>query len=74
MGGEGVMTLAEIAGLILLLAGIAMLFTTKIGYGDPETAKYLISSGLILLGAYYYGYYRGWKALETKVKQRTKKR
>ena len=57
------MTLAEIAGLILLLAGIAMLFTSKLGYGDPETAKYLISSGLVLLGAYYYGYYRGWKAL-----------
>ena len=63
---------AEIAGLLILIAGIIMSFTSKLGYGDPETAKYLISSGLVLLGAYYYGYYKGWKALEFRAK--TKKR
>ena len=61
-------TLAEAAGLLLLIAGVILLFTSKIGYGDPETGRYLISSGLILLGAYYYGYYRGWKSFEQKIK------
>jgi len=67
-------TVAEIAGIILLIAGVAMFFTSKFGYGDPETARYLISTALVLLGAYYYGYFRGWKALEAKAKTKIKKR
>ena len=66
--------ITEIIALILILAGVIMFFTSNLGYGDAETAKYLISTALVLLGAYYYGYYRGWKAIEGKIKQKIKKR
>jgi len=60
------MTIAEIVGLILVLAGIAMSFTANLGLGDHETARELISGGLILLGGYFYGRYKYYETLERK--------
>ena len=51
----------EYCGIGLVGAGIAMCFTSSIGIGDIETAKYLIASGIGLMGGYAYGVYRGWK-------------
>jgi len=52
-------TVAELVGAAMVAAGIAMAFTTSLGIGDHQTARELISGGIILLGAYYYGRYRG---------------
>ena len=59
-------TVAEIVGACMVAAGIAMSFTASIGIGDHQTARELISSGLILLGAYYYGRYKAYERLAEK--------
>jgi len=50
----------------MVAAGIAMSFTASIGIGDHETARELISGGLILLGGYYYGRYKAYERLAEK--------
>lgn len=56
------MGLAEVAALALVVAGIVMMFTSSFGVGDQESARFMVSSGLILLGAYYYGLYVGYSS------------
>jgi len=46
----------------MVAAGIAMSFTASTGIGDHQTARELISSGLILLGGYYYGRYKAYES------------
>lgn len=50
----------------MVAAGIAMSFTAPLGLGTQETARELISGGMILLGAYYYGRYKAYEKLEGK--------
>jgi len=53
-------SVAELVGAAMVAAGITMAFTASLGIGDHQTARELVSGGIILLGAYYYGRY-GWK-------------
>jgi len=59
-------TIVEIVGAAMVAAGIVMTFTASIGIGDHQTARELISGGLILLGGYYYGRYKPYEKLEKK--------
>ena len=48
-------SIVEYCGAGLIGAGIAMCFTSSAGVGDMETARYLIASGIALIGGYAYG-------------------
>ena len=48
----------EIIAGVLVAGGVVMGFTSSLGIGDVETAKFMIVTGVSLLGGYAYGMYR----------------
>ncbi|MEM2370811.1 MAG: hypothetical protein QXH51_07920 [Candidatus Bathyarchaeia archaeon] len=52
------MDVAEAAGLALIGSGVAAIFLSFFGCGDSEVGKWLIVSGIALIGGYAYGLYR----------------